>query len=187
MICVNEELIRRNNNNEKLTIWRAIGETLRHSTWKLVHTFCMHVTNGDLASNHGKAIWLHAVWTWFIIYFSIQFFSSVFQFYSFISVFRYILLPIPNSHVPLSLTLGEGSKSPPLKFSIEIAAKRLEIPKNGNRAHFRTHWSHWLAVKWCHEQTCSFRQSPKWVNTHWAQHVQLSSGLITIVVMIFPC
>ena len=37
----------------------------------------------------------------------------------------------------------------------EIAASRLEIDEDANRAHLRTHW---LAVKWCHEQSFSKSQ-----------------------------
>ena len=44
----------------------------------------------------------------------------------------------------------------------QSSAKRLEIDEN--------------------KQSRTFRQSPKWVNADWAQHVRSSSDLITIVV-----
>ena len=43
-------------------------------------------------------------------------------------------------------------------------------------------WFFW-ALKWCHEQSCSFRQIPKYVNANRSQHVRSSSCLITVVVM----
>ena len=70
-----------------------------------------------------------------------------------------------------------GSKSPP---PFQIAAKWLEINENANWANFRTHW---LAVKWCREQSYSFRQIPKWVNANRAQYVRSSSRLIAILAM----
>ena len=69
-----------------------------------------------------------------------------------------------------------GSKSLPFRLS----AKRLEIDENISRAHPKTHWP---SVKWCHEQSCSFCQRPKWVSADRAQYVRSLSGRITIVAM----
>ena len=44
------------------------------------------------------------------------------------------------------------------KTPFQIAANQLEVVKNVNRTHLRTHW---LATKWCNEQSYSFRQSPQ--------------------------
>ena len=76
------------------------------------------------------------------------------------------LLVIPKQEVEKSL--------------FHITAKRLEINENVNRADLRTHW---LVVKWCHEQSYSFRQSPKRMIIDRAQYVLSSSSLITTVVM----
>ena len=66
------------------------------------------------------------------------------------------------------------------KYPFQTTAKRLKMNENVKGAHFRTHW---LAAKWWHEQSFSFCQSPKWVNTDRAHYGWSSSGLIAIVVM----
>ena len=43
------------------------------------------------------------------------------------------------------------------KSHYQIPANQLEIDKNVNRAHLRTHW---LVVKWCHKQPYSIHLSP---------------------------
>ena len=67
-------------------------------------------------------------------------------------------------------------KVPPFKFW----PTSLEVVENVSRTHFRLHW---LVVKWCSEQSYSFRQSSKWVKADRAQYVWSSSGPITLVVM----
>ena len=69
------------------------------------------------------------------------------------------------------------------KFRFQISANRLEVVKNVNRTHFRTHR---LVVKWCNEQSTRvswFRQSHNWVKADRAQYVWSSCGRIAIVVM----
>ena len=62
------------------------------------------------------------------------------------------------------------------KSPFQIATTRLEIDKHINRKHLITHL---LNVRWCHDQSYNFRQSPKWVKADRAQYVRSSSGLIT--------
>ena len=64
------------------------------------------------------------------------------------------------------------------KSRFEVAAKRLEIEENVNIARVKR-----LALNLCLEQSYSFRQSHKRVNTDRPQYVRSSSGLITIVLM----
>ena len=75
------------------------------------------------------------------------------------------------------------SPSPPSqgveKSLFHISANRLKVVKNANLTHFSIHW---LVVKWCHEQSYSFQQSPKRVKADRAQYAWSSSNPITIVV-----
>ena len=83
----------------------------------------------------------------------------------------------PSVTPTASLTPKPGVEKSPF----QISANQLEIFENVNWTHyFRIHG---LVVKWCNEQSCSFHQSPKWVQTDRAQHVWSSSSPITIVVM----
>ena len=82
--------------------------------------------------------------------------------------------PFPNTHLPLTPKLGVEN-SP-----FHISANRSEVDESVNRTNFSIHW---LVVKWCNEQSYSFRRSPKWVKADQAQYVYSSSSPITIVVM----
>ena len=80
---------------------------------------------------------------------------------------------LPTSPLP---TEAGVEKSP-----FQTAPKRLEMDENVNSARLIRHF---LSLKWCREQSYSFRQSLKYVNANRTQYVQSSSNLIIIVVMI---
>ena len=81
----------------------------------------------------------------------------------------------PHPKVPLNPPNRGDLKVTPFQFQ----PSSFKIDENANRAHLRTYWLTAL-MPW--------RQSPKWVDADRAQHVWLSSGQITIVVItLFYC
>ena len=81
----------------------------------------------------------------------------------------------PITNAPRSLPNSQTSdrQFPPFTFQpTDWRSSRMSIWG------FRTNQ---LVIKWCNEQSYSFRQSSKWVNADRAQYVQSSSSPITIV------
>ena len=83
---------------------------------------------------------------------------------------------ISNGHIPIP-TSPLTPKSGVEKSPFQISANRLEIDESVKRAHLRKHW---IDVVW---PIYSVSQVPNDWKADRAHYVQLSSGLITIVVM----
>ena len=71
---------------------------------------------------------------------------------------------------------NRGSKSSAFEFQQTVVGGC----RRCNRTRFRMHW---LVVKWCNEQSYSYRRSHKLMKADRAQFVWSSSGPITLVVM----